>query len=261
MPAPTKEEAQAYITKHKLQEHFQAALQHIVETMPDDPLKAAAKYLTEQVEGVRRWDMSLLFGSFDADGDGKLTVFEFARAFRALGLPKRDGSKLEMDQAMFKSFDTNGDGFVDLKELEAGLHPKTRRKIEEKLDEGWKFDKKTWDESVARHARWDMSKVFKQFDADGDGKLDIYELARAFRALGLEKRSGEKSDMDKAMFKSFDTNGDGFVDMVEIEKNIDPKLRKKIEVLLDGGWKFDKATWDASVARHKKYNMKEIFAQ
>ena len=52
----------------------------------------------------------------------------------------------------------------------------------------------------------DMKALFVQFDADGDGKLDIYEIARAFRALGLEKRSGEKSDMDKAMFKSFDTN-------------------------------------------------------
>ena len=45
---------------------------------------------------------------FDVDGDGKLTIEEFARAFRALGLPKRDGSKLEMDINMFKSFDTNG---------------------------------------------------------------------------------------------------------------------------------------------------------
>ena len=60
---------------------------------------------------------------------------------------------------MFKSFDTNGDGTVDLAELEAGLLPKTRRKIEEKLDAGWKFDKAAWEASVARHARWNMSKV------------------------------------------------------------------------------------------------------
>ena len=47
----------------------------------------------------------------------------------------------------------------------------------------------------------DMKALFAQFDADGDGKLDIYEIARSFRALGLEKRDGEKADMDKAMFK------------------------------------------------------------
>lgn len=57
-------------------------------------------------------------------------------AFRALGLPKRDGTKLEMDREMFNSFDTSGDGFCDLAELEAGLQPKTRKKIEEKLDAG-----------------------------------------------------------------------------------------------------------------------------
>ena len=62
-----------------------------------------------------------------------------------------------------------------MKELEAGLKPKTRRKIEAKLDGGWKFDEAAWQASVNRHARWDMAKVFKQFDADADGKLDIYE--------------------------------------------------------------------------------------
>ena len=29
-----------------------------------------------------------------------------------------------------------------------------------------------------------MKQIFAQFDADGDGKLDIYEIARAFRAMG-----------------------------------------------------------------------------
>jgi len=62
-----------------------------------------------------------------------------------------------------------------------------------------------------------MGEVFAPFDSDGDGKLDIYELARAFRALGMPKRDGTKMEMDKAMFKSFDTNGDGFVSMEEID--------------------------------------------
>ena len=103
---------------------------------------------------------------------------------------------------MFKSFDTNGDGFVDLKELEEGLQPKTRKKIEEKLDAGWKFDKPRWDESVACHKKYNRGEVFAPFDSDGDGKLDIYELARAFRALGMPKRDGTKMEMDKAMFNA-----------------------------------------------------------
>ena len=44
-----------------------------------------------------------------------------------------------------------GDGFVTIMEFEANLNPKTRKKIEEKLDAGWKFDKDAWDASAERH--------------------------------------------------------------------------------------------------------------
>ena len=151
---------------------------------------------------------------------------------------------------MFKSFDVNGDGFVSMDELDAHMPPKARRLIEEKLDGGWQFNKALWDASVARHDKYDMKRLFALFDGDGDGKLDLYEIARAFRALGLPKRGGGKMEMDEAMFKSFDTNGDGFVDLKEFQDNLLPKTRKKIEMKLEAGWKFDKDAWDASVARH-----------
>jgi len=195
--------------------------------------------------------MKKIFAQFDADGDGKLDLYEIARAFRSLGLPKRDGSKMDMDHAMFKSFDVNGDGFVSMEELDAGLKPKTRRKIEMKLEEGWKFDKEAWDASVARHKKWDMAEVFKGFDTDGDGKLAMREFYRAFRALGLEKRSGEKMEIDKKMFDSFDEDKDGFVTLQEFQDNLQPKTRKKIELKLNSGWTFDPAKWTESCERHK----------
>jgi len=207
----------------------------------------------------KKYDMKVIFADFDADGDGKLDIYEIARAFRAMGLPKRDGSKMDMDHAMFKSFDTNGDGYVSMEELDANLKPKTRRKIEMALEGGWKFDKATWDASVARHKKYDMKEIFGQFIHDGSDKLDIYTIARAFRAMGLPKRDGSKMEMDKAMFKSFDTNGDGLISMEELDANLKPKTRRKIELLLEGGWKFDKAAWDISIARHKKWNMADVF--
>ena len=151
-----------------------------------------------------KYEMPNLFTQFDGDGDGKLDIYELARAFRALGLTKRDGEKSDMDKAMFKSFDVNGDGYVSMKELDSTMPDKLRAKIDGKIDLGWKFDPEAWNASVKRHNKWDMKVVFADFDADGDGKLDIYELARAFRALGLPKRDGSKMDMDKGASASLD---------------------------------------------------------
>jgi len=53
---------------------------------------------------------------------------------------------------MFRSFDSNGDGYITLEEFEENLLPGTRAKIEEKLDAGWRFDKDLWEASQARHA-------------------------------------------------------------------------------------------------------------
>jgi len=158
---------------------------------------------------------------------------------------------MDMDKAMFKSFDTNGDGLVDMAELDAGMKPKTRRKIELALEGGWKFDQATWEASCARHKKWDMAEVFKGFDVDGDGKLTQKEFFRAFRAIGLEKRTGDKMEVDAAMFASFDSNNDGFVTLAEFQENLQPKTRRKIELKLAGGWVFDAAKWAESVERHK----------
>lgn len=155
----------------------------------------------------------------------------------------------------------NGDGFVSLEEFQENLKPKTRKKIEQKLEGGWKFDAEAWATSQARHKKYNMADIFKNFDSEGTGKLDIYTIARGFRALGLGKRDGTKMEMDKAMFKSFDTNGDGSITIEEFEENLKPKTRKKIEQKLEEGWKFDAEAWAASVARHKKYDMAVVFKQ
>ena len=40
---------------------------------------------------------------------------------------------------------------MTLEEFQQNLKPKTRKKIEMKLEEGWKFDEEKWKASVERH--------------------------------------------------------------------------------------------------------------
>ena len=53
--------------------------------------------------------------------------------------------------AVLASLDTNGDGNISLAEFQENLLPKTRKKIEMKLEAGWTFDKEKWEASLARH--------------------------------------------------------------------------------------------------------------
>jgi len=235
----------------ELEKNMNPALRKKVEEKLDAGWKFDADTWAASVARHKKYNMKEIFAQFDSDGDGKLDIYEIARAFRSFGLPKRDGTKMEMDKAMFKSFDVNGDGYVSMEELDNGLKPKTRRKIEMALEAGWKFDAEKWAESVARHKQYNMADVFGKFDADGDGKLTLREFMRAFRALGLPKRDGGKMEVDEAMFKSFDSNGDGYVTLQEFQENLLPKTRKKIEMKLKEGWTFDAEKWAASCERHK----------
>jgi len=229
------------------------------------PTKApASKPAAAPAKGAaagKKWSLAEIFAQFDVDNDGVLTMGEFQRAFRAIGLKKRDGTKYDVDLEMFNSFDTNGDGQVTIKEFEANCKPRTREKIEQMLNSGWKFDPELWAKSVERHSKWDMAKVFKQFDTNGDGELDMDEFKRAFRALGLKKRDGEKYSVDQEMFNSFDSNGDGKIQLEEFEKNMKPRTRAKIEELLEAGWKFDPELWAESQERHATWDMAKVFKQ
>ncbi|KAK8946134.1 hypothetical protein KSP40_PGU017466 [Platanthera guangdongensis] len=56
----------------------------------------------------------------------------------------------------------------------------------------------------------EMERMFKKFDANGDGKISKSELAEALRTLG----STSNDDVHRMMVE-LDTDGDGFIDFNE----------------------------------------------
>ena len=100
-------------------------------------------------------DIPALFKQFDTSGDGFLQFDEMKRAFRAIGL-MRKGQKFELDDVTFKAFDTEKDNKVSLEEFTANIHPKTLAKIEQLVAGGWTFDAEKWKSSAERHAVWNM---------------------------------------------------------------------------------------------------------
>ena len=166
-------------------EEFDANLPHEVRQKIEEKLNGGFVFDKKLWEATAakfgHWDMARVFKQFDTDGSGYLSMGELKRAFRAIGLDARKGGKLELDEQMFATFDSSGDGKVDVKEFEANMPDDLRDKLEEKLNGGWEFDPQLWAESQARHSTWNMAKVFKQFDTDNDGYLSIEELKRGAR--------------------------------------------------------------------------------
>ena len=74
-------------------------------------------------------------------------------------------------------------------------------------------------------AEEEMQRIFKRFDANGDGKISPAELADALRTIGstateeIQKRMGE-----------IDTDGDGFIDYDEFVAfgKANPELAKVV---------------------------------
>ncbi|KAG0502923.1 hypothetical protein HPP92_002995 [Vanilla planifolia] len=56
----------------------------------------------------------------------------------------------------------------------------------------------------------EMERMFRKFDANGDGKISKVELAEALRTLG-----STSPDDVQSMMAELDTDGDGFVDLAE----------------------------------------------
>lgn len=104
-------------------------------------------------------------------------------------------SEEEMEELKecFHSFDENGDGFVDIKELGVALRSMGQNPTEKELED-----------------------IMNQYDTDGNKKIDFEEFATLFGKCSLTDEENRKEL--KSAFDSFDENGDHYIDLEELKK-------------------------------------------
>jgi Ca2+-binding EF-hand superfamily protein len=131
-----------------------------------------------------------VFGSYDADGDGRISASE---------IQKSRGCTAEEAEEMVAAVDTDGDGFIDIDELGAVLE----------LEGG---------ESEA------LRTAFAEYDENGDGMITAEELYRALRRLLPRKEQGDLTVQKcSEMIAAMDKDGDGRISFDEFKAMMAPK--------------------------------------
>ncbi|XP_043693982.1 probable calcium-binding protein CML18 [Telopea speciosissima] len=137
-------------------------------------------------------ELEKVFKRFDANGDGKISSTELGNVLNALG------SETSPDEIkrMMAEIDTDGDGFIDLKEF-ADFHR----------------GGKNGDSNTAGGMK-ELKDAFNMYDRDKNGLISVTELHMVLKNLG-EKCSIH--DCSK-MIRSVDADGDGNVNFEEFKK-------------------------------------------
>ena len=191
-----------------------------------------------------------LFKAWDENNDGSINAQEFAQAVHVLGYEV----PASVSSAIFKKFDTDKTGSLQYAEL-AALCDKnkgdnlTRARLmagPEQADHsrGGKLEAKNVNKNfvVARvHALPDVKldasngvsvaeqlgtlltlnsttviDLFRDWDADGNGGVDIKEFRKAIKGLGY---SAPKKDID-ALYAELNPDGDRFIEYEELNKKL-----------------------------------------
>jgi len=125
------------------------------------------------------------FGLFDKNGDGTISVKEFATVIRSLGI----NPSPEEVKKMVEEIDANHNKIIEFNEFVVFMENKMKRKDSEE----------------------DMIEIFKVFDADGDGLISRNELKNAMDTLGAHLTEKDVNDiLDVA-----DEDNDGYINYSE----------------------------------------------
>jgi Ca2+-binding EF-hand superfamily protein len=124
---------------------------------------------------------------FDTNGDGRVDEKERAKAREAMERPRPANRPSPPDrEELMKRFDKNENGRLDSNEREAiqrFFQSMRGNRNNRSRQRGGAID----GEVKERPARADRSALLKEFDSDGDGRLDRDERAAAIRAYREKK--------------------------------------------------------------------------
>lgn len=122
----------------------------------------------------------------------KIDRQNFAKFYEQL-VPRYKGDKSELSQAVFKAFDTDGNGYIDFAEFLIAFWVSTCGSLKDKLN--WLFD---------------------IYDFDGGQYISIWELYKMIKLLytlkGIEGDSYEKTN---SIFADIDRSADGKISRQE----------------------------------------------
>lgn len=110
---------------------------------------------------VKIQDLKKVFHQWDTNGDGVLELVELQRGFLAAGIEASEWS------SVFSSLDANGDKRITYEEFEANLSDEQRKAIESKLNEKGVMNslyvppEKWEDTKTAEESRWEQKVKFQ----------------------------------------------------------------------------------------------------
>jgi calcium-dependent protein kinase len=168
--------------------------------------KAALNMVAKNVPTDKVEELSEMFLSMDANGDGMLSMDELKTGLEKSGLGEVNADLKEMMDAL----DADGSGRIDYSEFVAATMSK---KMANSYDSIWQ--------------------VFKQFDRDNSGSISKDDLAIVLSDGAMEGFDGLQGDLKDEILKlinEYDKNSDGVIDFDEFM------------ALMQEGWNASKRT-------------------
>lgn len=132
-------------------------------------------------------ELEQVFMKFDVNGDGKISSSELGAIMGSLGQPSGE----EELRRMIKEVDSDGDGFIDLKEF---IELNTKGVDSDEVLES-------------------LKDAFSVYDIDGNGSISAEELHEVLKSLGDDCSIAEC----QKMISGVDANGDGMISFDEFK--------------------------------------------